>query len=101
MVINLMIEISSLKSIAFQSDFDSPRCNRYSSIVIDSAVYFNSKEMLFSGDQLYEWSVNRVTLKSIKQLDASLEPPIDTAYTQTTSKGDCIWSMYDIIWQRE
>ena len=78
---------SSSFLISFQSLCD--RSN--TSVVFDSAVAYYTevglKVMLFSGDQLYESeSVNmtddriNLTVKSIKQLDEGLEPPIETAY---------------------
>ena len=61
------------------------------SLVIDSAVAYYTKDgirvMLFSGDQFYESESVGINdnlidfkVKSIKELDETLKPPIDTAY---------------------
>ena len=72
--------------------FQNRLCDRSdTSLVIDSAVAYYEKDglkvMLFSGDQLYESESvditdNRIelTVKSIKQLNETLEPPIGTAF---------------------
>ena len=79
--------------------FQSRLCDRSDiSLVIDSAVAYYKKDgpevMLFSGDRFYESyfvniTANRMdfTVKSIKQLDNKLEPPIDTAYNEIVYNG--------------
>ena len=86
-------------------------CDRSdSSLVIDSAVAYNMKEglkiMLFSGDQFYESeSVDmndyRIAfkVKSIKELNETLEPPIDTAFNPIVNiQVDlCLINVSDIL----
>ena len=71
--------------------FQSRLCDRSdSTLVIDSAVAYHSKAglkvMLFSGDQFYESESVDIpgypmdfTVKSIKELNETLEPPIENA----------------------